>query len=311
MSFSTQVKKELCKIKPDASCCMNAEVYGLLLFAKSFHQDSIFITAENHWLLEMISEFLAISTGTVTQIEIRLSLSERKNSVASVIIPDKGDRIKVLSLFGHDPEKIPMIQLQNFKEEECLASFFRGAFLVCGLISDPNKEYRLEFVISKKALAEEFSSLLASIALFTLHPKITKRNTAFVVYLKESEQIADFLVYIGAKNAAMELMQVKMVKEVRNYINRTTNFQTANLSKTAVAAADQMSDILFIKQTKGLEFLPKELSELAKLRLKHPELSLKELSQSLEKPISRSGVNHRLKKIKEIAAELRSAVGER
>lgn len=130
------------------------------------------------------------------------------------------------------------------------------------------------------------------------------RKGDFVVYLKGSEQIADLLTYLGAQQASMELIQVKMLKEVRNYVNRTTNFTTANIGKTASAAAQHIRAIQKIERKMGLEGLPEDLRELAQLRLDNPEMSLRELGESLSEPISRSGVNHRLRRILEIAEDI-------
>ena len=162
----------------------------------------------------------------------------------------------------------------------------------------------MEFVVSFLNLARDFMTLLSEISALDLQPAFINRKGAYVIYIKGSERIADLLTYMGASYAAMELMQVKMVKEVRNYVNRKTNFETANIDKTVSAAAKQVAAIEKIVKGVGIESLPEELRELATLRYENPEMSLRELGEGLSEPISRSGVNHRLQRIMKLAENL-------
>ena len=184
------------------------------------------------------------------------------------------------------------------------AIFLRQLFLEKGTMTNPARDYHLEFACTSSEEAERLCSLLENLSELSVNPGVTKRKGQYVVYVKGSEQITDLLAFIGANKAAMEFMQVKMVKEVRNYVNRTTNFETANIGKTASAAAGQLEAIRKIQQKKGLASLPKELKELAELRLENPEFSLRELGEKLTPPITRSGVNHRLKRLMQIAEEI-------
>lgn len=211
----------------------------------------------------------------------------------------------LLHAFGHETGEINLrIHRKNIVCPECLASFLRGAFLCCGTVTDPNKEYHLEFVVPYSNLAKDLLVALQMCGVERLQPGLTNRRGSFVVYSKGMEQVTDLLTYLGAPAAAMELMQVKMLKEVRNQINRRTNFETANLDKTASAAARQVLAIQKIAESTGLGELPEELRELAELRLQNPEMSLRELGESLSPPLSRSGVNHRLQRIVDLAETL-------
>lgn len=181
------------------------------------------------------------------------------------------------------------------------ALYLRALFLERGTVTNPELGYHLEFACSCAQDAHNLAAFLIGLEEFRVTPGVTRRKEQYVVYVKDSEQITDLLAYIGANQSAMELMQIKMVKEVRNYVNRKNNFETANIEKTASAAAAQLKAIQTIKRTKGFQSLPDELRELAELRLENPEYSLRELGEALSTPISRSGVNHRLQRLLELA----------
>ena len=213
-----------------------------------------------------------------------------------------GRAVAVLSRFGcragEDPRRIDFAWVP----EEEAAAFLSGAFLACGAVSDPEKGYRVEFATQHQPLADDLAALLAEVL---APPKRTVRRNDYLLYYKESENIEDLLTYLGAPKSSLELMEVKIVKELRNRVNRATNCETANISKTVNAALAQIEDIRLIEASGGVGALDEELRELARLRLQNPDMSLRELGQALTSPISRSGVNHRLRRISEYAAELR------
>lgn len=302
MSFSSNAKKELCRIRSQEFCCEKAEAYGLSLFARSFSEKAISFMTENHAVAEHISDLMTLVTGCIIE---QVTFLTRKGGIFALSVPDMRDCTRIFSFFGHEKGELNLrINRANLENECCTAAFLRGAFLVCGTVTDPIRDYHLEWNIPFRRLAESLRTLLSEVPELGLNPKLAVRKGGFVIYLKGSEAITDLLAYIGAQNAAMELMQVKMVKEVRNYINRTTNFETANLSKTAAAAAGQVEAISRIDKKIGFSALPEELRELAELRLQNPEYSLRELGEALSEPISRSGVNHRLKRLMEISEQL-------
>ena len=180
----------------------------------------------------------------------------------------------------------------------CLRAFLRGAFLCTGSMSDPEKNYHLEMVFNNKFQAEQIKDILL---MFSLDAKIVLRKKYYVVYLKEGSNIVDFLNICEAHVALMELENLRIVKEMRNSINRRVNCETANIAKTVNAATKQIEDIIFIRDCVGFSELPRNLREMAQIRLDYPEATLKELGQYLDPPVGKSGVNHRLRKLCEIA----------
>lgn len=298
MSFSSSAKREMLKITPEASCCLKAEAYGFLLFAKSFSLSSITIWTEREQLAHTAAERIAAETGTFVEIVTPTARTKRMSSYYTVTVPRAAQRRQVLEHFGHTGQELNLrIGHRNIEHECCAQAFLRSAFLSCGTVSDPNKEYHMEFVVPLLKLSEDLENLILSVTGGETAPKRIMRKGAHILYLKESEQIVDVLTRMGAVQASMEIMQVKMYKELRNRVNRVNNCETYNIEKTAAAAAEQRAAILRIAQSEGLESLPDDLRELAVLRLDNPDMSLRELGENLSSPISRSGVNHRLKRL--------------
>ena len=191
----------------------------------------------------------------------------------------------------------------GMKQDEQLARLcIREAFIKSGSISDPNKKYHLEITFKIKKKAEEMKQLLNN---FDIHPKVIKREKEYMLYLKEGEEISNLLALIGANSSVIKFEEVRVLKETRNDINRLVNCETANLNKTINAAVKQIEDIKLIKKNRKFSNLPENLQEIANLRVENPDVSLIELGKMLSQPIGKSGVNHRLKKISEIAEELR------
>lgn len=178
-----------------------------------------------------------------------------------------------------------------------LSYFLRGVFLGCGSVTNPISSYYLEFLVKEEWQCDLLISILKNVKVTNLNPKIARRKSSISIYMKGNSQITDFLTFIGATNSSMEFIQIKMLKEVRNYVNRTTNFETANLTKTTLVASEQIKSIEKIVKTKGIDFLPFSLRETALLRLQNPYMSLEELSHLFSRPITKSGVNYRIKKL--------------
>jgi hypothetical protein len=206
-----------------------------------------------------------------------------------------------LDKFGHSFDETSVrINYANLTNECCISSFLRGAFLSCGSVSDPTKMYHLEFVIPFKKLSMDLVKIMSEL---DLYPKTVFRKGNYVVYFKDSESIEDFLAIIGAQNASLYMMNVKIEKDVNNRINRKMNFDMHNIDMTVNAAMRQINAIEYLKSTTGLSILPENLKELAELRIENPEASLSELVNLYDKDISKSGVKHRLDKIISIAQE--------
>lgn len=193
------------------------------------------------------------------------------------------------------------------KKRCCKKSYLKGAFLSAGSMSDPEKTYHLEIISHHRSLAKEVNDL---ITYFNLNAKVIKRKGYFVVYLKEGENIVDFLNIIGAHGALLELENVRILKEMRNNVNRIVNCETANLQKTVDASIRQVENIKYIRDNLGFDNLPENLVQIAELRLEYSDASLKELGEMLSPTLGKSGVNHRLRKLDEIAENTRLMKGE-
>lgn len=313
MSFSGDIKKELLKQLPAARHCQIAELAALfdlvgrvrqdesgseyleihtenltvarksyMLLISVFH-DPVEVLVRNHNIRGNIREYYIIVRSRQTIISMLKALK----------MMDEQGRIAVDCL-GH--------QHRLIQNTCCKRAFLRGVFLAAGSLSDPEKAYHLEFAL----FSEQFASFIKDIlAFFELEAKIVRRKRYFVVYIKEGSQIVDFLNVVEAHIALMEFENVRIVKEVRNSVNRQVNCETANIGKTVAAAAKQIEDIEFIECNMGLRKLARGLREIAELRLEYPDASLQELGKMLDPPIGKSGVNHRLRKLGIIANELK------
>lgn len=301
MSFTSQIKVELAKAEPRRLCCLRAQCYGAWLFSKCFSlQEGTYIT-ETPAAARRMLELAAAGAGVAAQ--MRYAVSRRNRPACRVSLPEEQDRRQLLEAFGHTGQE-PCLRINRavLEDECCPEAFLRGAFLTCGSATDPNKSYHLEFAVPHKNLAWDLYTLLGEAGGLGVAPAVVRRAGGWGVYLKDSGQIEDLLTYMGATRASMELMQVRMYKEAKNNINRKSNFETANMDKTYSASARQTAAIAAINDSRGLESLPENLRELARLRLDNPEMTLRELSGRLG--VSRSGVNHRLQRLLEIGEAL-------
>lgn len=188
------------------------------------------------------------------------------------------------------------------QDEQIARLSIRETFIKSGFITDPNKEYHLEVLFKLKKKAEEFRILLEN---FNIKSKIIKKGSGYITYIKDGEDIVNFLALIGANNAVLRFEEARVLKDARNNVNRIVNCETANLNKTLDAANNQIKNIKLLKEKNKFNSLPEELKEIALIRLKNPDISYEEIGKMLKKPISKSGVSHRLKKINQIAEELK------
>ena len=301
MSFATNLKDELCKDVPEQESALHALLYGFLLFSHKFSAEEISFAVVDEPTARLFAEALATHCG----ISAKIVFHERaRGTLYKVSIEKASERKKVLDTFYHMPKEPSLrINRANIENEEDVLYFLRGAYLVCGSLTDPNKEYHLEFGVSYMNLSRDLSTLIGEVL---AQPKTTIRRGSYIVYYKESENIEDIITYIGAMMSSLEMMNIKIEKDIKNRVNRRMNCDNANMDKTLNASMQQVEDIKYIFERKNESFLPEELLQLAKLRLENPEMSLRELCESVEPPLSRSGVNHRLKKISEIANSLRN-----
>lgn len=306
MSFASQVRKELCSNTTSSVGKLRAELYGMMLFAKKFSSSKITFKTENNYT---VSRYINLAENLfVPLIEKTSTPKPKKNNkkLYTVNFIDENDCRRIFEDFGHSDKNISLrINWANIDEEDLLSSFLRGVFLSCGSITNPEKSYHLEFCVHYKNLSSDLCRVFEEIPQCTIKANVINRGGVFVTYIKGSEQITDFLTYIGAVNSAMEIMGTKAVKQVRNNVNRKRNSEIANIEKVAAASAKQINAIEKIMKHKKLESLPDDLKEVAYLRLENPDMSLRALGDSLNPKISRSGVNHRIKKLIQIADDLK------
>ncbi len=305
MSFSKETKAELSAAGAESALQKHSLVYGMLLFSKSFSPQCISFTTESKAAAALYSEELSSLTTTIVDMHSHLTRRGSGGSVYTLTVPDSGDRRRIFDLFGHDPQAVSLrVNRSNLDEEDCLRFFLRGAFLVCGSVTDPSKDYHLEFSVPYRNVAADLCRVISEVEVLSVRPRMVSRKGSFVVYIKGSDAIADLLTFMGAPMAALELLNQKVLHSKRNRANRQTNSETANIAKAAAASARQLRAIEVIRQRLGFSGLSDELREMAQLRLQYPEYNLRELGEALDPPISRSGVNHRLQKLLTIAAEL-------
>lgn len=300
MSFSANVKNEILCSEIENDCCLHAFAYGMMLFSRAFSYYDMFLLTEHEGVAEKYSELMQ----TVCKVTPKLVKSEAGKF--KVEVTKKEDRLKVIETFGYDKKNgASRLNWSNMADECCKVAFLKGAFLTCGTVNDPNKNYHLEFVVPYLNLSRDLKHFIKDYDELTGEPKSITRNSNYVIYFKDSESIEDLLTVMGAFNSSLEIMGVKMYKDMRNNVNRKLNFESANLDKTIDASSKQVEAIKHIKNTVGLSYLSDDLKELAQLRLENPDMSLRELGEQLSISISRSGVNHRLKRICEIAKDIK------
>ncbi|NLM12393.1 MAG: DNA-binding protein WhiA [Epulopiscium sp.] len=317
MSFSSQVKNELARQIENSRHCRIAEIAALINMCGEIliHEDqktTIKFQTENAAVARKYFTLLKKTFNINTEVLIRKNAQLKKNQTYFLWVTDTEQSNKLLKATGLIMEQegrlirrrgiYPLI----IQSTCCKRAYIRGAFLGAGSLSDPEKAYHLEFVNQDYIHSQELKNL---INLFQMDSKIVERKKHYIVYLKEGSQIVDLLNIMGAHLALMDLENVRIIKEMRNNVNRIVNCETANLNKTVSAAVQHLEDIEYIEQHMGLDSLPKSLEEVARLRVQYTEASLKELGAMLNPPVGKSGVNHRLRKISMIADRLREERG--
>lgn len=305
MSFSSEVKKELCSSFSGNIELLKAELYGILLFGKVFTRDKMVFTTENSYVSSRAATLLENLYMPIIERETALRTRGDGHHLSKISLINSDDCKRIFDDFGHGSSQVSLrVNRANISTDELVSAFVRGVYLSCGSVSDPMKSYHAEFCVPHKNLSVDLCKILTEISECEFKPKTVVRNGIYVVYFKGSEQICDLLTYMGASNCAMEIMGTKAVKLVRNNVNRRINGEVANISKIASASAKQLEAIELIKRKRGIEGLPEDLREIALLRLENPEMSLRDLGQNLCPPISRSGANHRMQRILELAESL-------
>lgn len=312
MSFSTETKNELARVLYESRCCNITELAALVRLAGSiqivgYRKLNLKITTELNSIARKVFKLLKQNFNINTTISVNKNqMLKRNSSYVLMVTSEMGaeNLLKELGILapGEGFYTVNEVPTNLIKHEECTRAFIRGAFLGGGSISDPEKNYHMEFVTNNEDFSNSLKDLINTLG---FNCKIVSRKNNYVLYLKESEQISDLLSIIGGHHALLSLQSTKIVKEMRNNVNRIVNCETANLSKTVNASVRQVENIKFIQETIGINSLPENLQEIAKIRIECEDMTLKELGEMLNPPIGKSGVNHRLRKIEDIASSLR------
>ncbi len=307
LTFSGEVKEELSKNLAEKEHCRIAEIAAIIgmcgkVSIDSRERYSIKVRTENVSVARKYFTLLRKTFNIDTETLVSANKS-KGHTTYTVIIKGHEDAMRVLretKLMDGDGEISEEFSI--IRRPCCKRAYLRGAFLAAGSISNPEKSYHIEIVCANRKRANQIKMLING---FRLDSKVILRKNSYVVYLKEGSQIVDLLNVIEAPISLMKMENVRILKEMRNTVNRKVNCETANIHKTVSAAAKQAEDIAFIQKTIGVSKLPDTLQEVARLRLAHPEASLKELAELSTSEIGKSGINHRLRKLSEIAEELR------
>ena len=294
MSFSAEAKNELARILPEDKDCSLCELSALIKLSGSiqivgYKKLNIKVITELNSIARKIFKLLKQNFDINTTISVNKNQMLKRNNSYVLVVKSEMGAEKLLRDLCILPKEEAFYPLNEVPKE--LLS-----------ISDPEKNYHMEFVTNNEEFSKSLRDLINSLG---FNSKIVSRKNNYVVYLKESEQISDLLSIIGAHNALLSLQNTKIVKEMRNNVNRLVNCETANLSKTVNAAVRQVENIRLIQDTIGISSLPENLQEIARIREEYEDMTLKELGEMLNPPIGKSGVNHRLRKIEEIANKLR------
>ena len=313
MSFSSKVKEELSKeCNSPRHCCIAETAAIISMCGKVIFDEKDHVRIEIHTeIVTVARKYFTLLKKTFninTDISIRHSSSLNKNRSYVLSVNDDETARKILMTcrlmkpFGVIEEDFSISDSLIIQRECCKRAFIRGAFLAAGSVSDPVKTYHFEIVCLSEAKAKQLQMIMET---FNINARVIKRRKYFVVYVKDSSQVVDLLNIMGAYNALMDMENVRIVKDMRNNVNRKVNCETANINKTVSAAVKQIEDIRFIQMSSAFDELPESLQEMAELRVRYPEATLAELGQLLDTPVGKSGVNHRLKKISLFADELR------
>lgn len=298
MSFSSEAKTEMCRIKADKSCCALAECYGILLYCHSFTSGEARIVTANEAfaarLPKLFRKAFGIDFDTVT-------LPSKSGGKQSFCINSPDKIKKIYDSYGLEPGNVLHINLAVLENECCRISFIRGAFLAGGSVSDPEKSFHLEFSTSHRTVSREASALLRELE---FEPGSAERAGSSLIYFKKADRIADILTLTGAGVSGMNVQNAKIEREMNSKITRRVNCDSANADKLVEASQAQLAAIKKLVSVYGLDGLPDELRDAALLRIGNPASSLAELASLSSPPVTKSCLSHRLRKISELAEKL-------
>ncbi len=305
MSFSAKIKAELAEHMPGARHCRVAELAAILcLCPEAASHPHLLLQTENPWVAR---KYFTLLRKTFN-IEVGLAVRQKKGRgktwayLVCAMRTDDADRVLRATHVTVGAQGDCAVDGLVTQQPCCKRAFLRGAFLAAGSLSDPKKYYHMEFTCARAEQARQVQAVLSA---FGLEARVVRRKRYHVAYLKEGDQIVDALNVMEAHNALMELENIRILKDMRNTVNRKVNCEAANIHKTVSAAVKQIEDIQYIKDTMGFGGLPDALAQMADARLEHPDATLQELGMLVRPQVGKSGVNHRLRKLGEIAAGLR------
>ena len=301
MSFSKQVTREIIAAELPQKCCARAAAYAAACFSASYGPGGLCLTTEMSAVAQYLKKVFA-RAGIQGRVYAKGAEQSRMYEF-TVAEPQQVKRMLEMFFFNTGS---PCLRLKKelFCCEKCVSAFAASAFLCGGTITDPQKEYNLEFLSARHLMLDDFSALLTARGFV---PRTILRKGSGVLYFKASEQIEDMLTFMGAQSAALEIMNLKVYKDFRNKANRLTNCETANIGKTASASAQTLYAIQLLRRRGALAALPEALQQAAAVREAYPTEPLKELAAHFPYPISKSGLSHRIKKLEALAAELEEA----
>ena len=296
MSFASNVKQELCRQAVSRRCCAVAEAFGILLYCNTFTAAQLKVITESAEFAERLPRLFRRAFGV--EFDVAPEADGAGKRTFAITEPEKLE--KIFQSFGFSTASSVALHV-NFgilEERCCRVSFLRGAFLAGGSVTDPAKRYHLELATTHRKVSRETEALLLDLGFY---PKATERSGTCVLYFKQSDAIEDFLTFLGAPVAAMAVMEAKVEKELRNGVNRRVNCDTANLTKVVDAAQEQIAAIRALERAGRLDKLPEKLRVTAAMRLEHPEATLAELGEMMDPPVTKSALNHRMRKLAEYA----------
>jgi len=308
MSFTAEVKDELSRVETTRQCCPRAELSALVRVEGTLH-----FTGNERFRLEIATETAPVARkaikllhglyGLNTELTVRRSVLHRSNNYLITVPSQPRLSEALLDLGIVDDRLTPVYSIPAWlvKRDCCAVSYLRGTFLGGGFVADPHGDFHFELTAETEEMADDLVALMER---FEMPARVTQRRGTFAVYLKGAEAIVTFLARVGAHQALLRTEDVRIIKSMRNDVNRLVNAETANLEKSAKAAIAQIEAIRMLADVRGLENLPPALREMAELRIENPDVSLRELGELAEPPLSKSAVYHRIRRLEELASEL-------
>lgn len=315
MSFSSKSKNELTRIRTEGRCCNRAVLSGIIRVSGAlefggYNAMNLRIVTENPAVARLVFILLKKTYKLHTELIMKENKVLNKHHSYEMFIEKANDILTDLGILKFDGESYTLndrMPKEIIKKNCCKKAYLRGIYLGGGSLSAPERSYHLELITHNEVFANDLINFINDN--YDLGTKVTTRKKNYIVYLKESEKIVDFLNIIGAHQTLLEYENIRIVKQMRNNVNRVVNCETANLTKTADAAYEHIQAINSIEKSVGLDYLDDKLREIAEVRVENPEATLKELGEMIVPPIGKSGVNHRLKKIMELADQISKRKG--